>query len=90
VQHVRAVTLTAIANRANIHVSAVRQYFESREAILLALAEQGYADWTSRPLLRHHVLLGAAGRIGFGKITTKAFIGCNTQASFMDNGKYPS
>jgi AcrR family transcriptional regulator len=42
---VRAVTLTAIATQAGVHVSAVRRYFGSREEILLGLAEQGYADW---------------------------------------------
>ena len=43
---VRAVTLTAMAAEAGLHVSAVRRYFDSREEILLGLAEQGYADWT--------------------------------------------
>jgi AcrR family transcriptional regulator len=42
---VRAVTLTAIATQAGVHVSAVRRYFDSREEILLGLAEQGYVDW---------------------------------------------
>lgn len=42
---VRAVTLTAIATQAGVHVSAVRRYFDSREEILLGLAEQDYADW---------------------------------------------
>jgi AcrR family transcriptional regulator len=42
---VRAVTLTAIATQAGVHVSAVRRYFDSREEILLGLAEEGYADW---------------------------------------------
>jgi AcrR family transcriptional regulator len=40
------VTLTAIAAHAGVHVSAVRRYFDSREEILLGLAEEGYADWT--------------------------------------------
>jgi AcrR family transcriptional regulator len=56
---VRAVTLTAIATRAGVHVSAVRRYFDSREAILLVLAEQGYADWT-RALVDQ---LGGRGRL---------------------------
>jgi len=42
---VRGVTLTAIATHAGVHVSAVRRYFDSREAILLGLAEEGYAEW---------------------------------------------
>src|SRR3981081_3425447 len=42
---VRSVTLTAIADHAGVHISAVRRYYDSREEILLGLAEQGYADW---------------------------------------------
>ena len=47
---VRGVTLTAIATLAGVHVSAVRRYFDSREDILLGLAEEGYVDW-SRALI---------------------------------------
>jgi AcrR family transcriptional regulator len=43
---VRAVTLTAIATEADVHKSAVRRYFDSREDILLGLAEEGYTEWT--------------------------------------------
>ncbi|MEU1199779.1 TetR family transcriptional regulator [Streptomyces sp. NPDC005813] len=43
---VRGVTLTAIAQHAGVHVSAVRRYYASREEILLNLAEEGYADWS--------------------------------------------
>jgi AcrR family transcriptional regulator len=43
---VRAVTLTAIATESGVHKSAVRRYFDSREDILLGLAEEGYAEWT--------------------------------------------
>jgi AcrR family transcriptional regulator len=43
---VRAVTLIAIATHAGVHSSAVRRYYTSREEILLALAEEGYADWS--------------------------------------------
>lgn len=39
------VTLTAIANAAGVHVSAVRRYFESREDIFLRLAAAEWADW---------------------------------------------
>jgi AcrR family transcriptional regulator len=42
---VREVTLTAIANAAGVHVSAVRRYFESREDIYLRLAAQGWVEW---------------------------------------------
>ncbi|MFE1251203.1 TetR family transcriptional regulator [Streptomyces sp. NPDC058735] len=43
---VRGVTLTAIAQHAGVHVSAVRRYYASREEILLLLAEEGYEDWS--------------------------------------------
>lgn len=43
---VRGVTLTAIAQHAGVHVSAVRRYYASREEILLNLAEEGYGDWS--------------------------------------------
>src|ERR1700720_4953475 len=51
---VRAVTLTAIATHAGVHVSAVRRYFDSREEILLGLAEEGYAEWTHALIDRVH------------------------------------
>ncbi|MDT5365004.1 MAG: hypothetical protein QOC69_6766 [Mycobacterium sp.] len=51
---VRAVTLTAIATQAGVHVSAVRRYFDSREEILLGLAEAGYAEWTHALIDRVH------------------------------------
>jgi AcrR family transcriptional regulator len=43
---VSEVTLTAIAQHAGVHVSAVRRYYASREEILLNLAEEGYDDWS--------------------------------------------
>jgi AcrR family transcriptional regulator len=43
---VRAVTLTAIAAQAGVHASAVRRYYNSREEILLILAEEGYRSWS--------------------------------------------
>lgn len=51
---VRGVTLTAIATQAGVHVSAVRRYFDSREEILLGLAEEGYAEWTHALIDRVH------------------------------------
>ncbi|NBM17628.1 TetR/AcrR family transcriptional regulator [Streptomyces sp. GC420] len=55
---VRGVTLTAIAQHAGVHVSAVRRYYASREEILLTLAEEGYEDW-SQAVAAH-----LAGRTG--------------------------
>lgn len=47
-QGVREVTLTAVTTRVGLHPSALRRYFESREELLLELAEQGWADWRDR------------------------------------------
>lgn len=47
---VREVTLTEVTNRVGLHPSALRRYFESREELLLELAEQGWADWRTHLL----------------------------------------
>jgi AcrR family transcriptional regulator len=44
-QGVREVTLTAVTARVGLHPSALRRYFESREELLLELAEQGWSEW---------------------------------------------
>jgi AcrR family transcriptional regulator len=41
-------TLVAIAQEAGLHHSAVRRYFPSRDAVLLRLAEDGWAGWADR------------------------------------------
>lgn len=41
------VTLTAVTARVGLHPSALRRYFESREELLLELAEQGWEQWRS-------------------------------------------
>jgi AcrR family transcriptional regulator len=45
---VREVTLVEVTARVGLHPTAVRRYFESREELLLELAEQGWADWRDR------------------------------------------
>lgn len=64
---VRAVTLIAIATQAGVHSSAVRRYYTSREEILLALAEEGYADWSqdvvARLAGRHQVASDELARV---------------------------
>ncbi|SEF38219.1 DNA-binding transcriptional regulator, AcrR family [Amycolatopsis pretoriensis] len=45
---VREVTLTEVTNRVGLHPSALRRYFESREELLLELAEQGWPEWRER------------------------------------------
>jgi AcrR family transcriptional regulator len=47
-QGVREVTLTAVTARVGLHPSALRRYFESREELLLELAEQGWGEWRNR------------------------------------------
>jgi AcrR family transcriptional regulator len=42
---VREVTLTDVTARVGLHPSALRRYFDSREELLLELAEQGWDDW---------------------------------------------
>jgi AcrR family transcriptional regulator len=42
---VRAVTLTAIADRAGLHHSAMRRYFSSHREVLLRLAGEGWTDF---------------------------------------------
>ncbi|OOK69034.1 bacterial regulatory s, tetR family protein [Mycobacterium kansasii] len=43
---VASVTLTAVANRAGIHYSAVRRYFTSHKEVLLHLAAEGWVRWS--------------------------------------------
>ncbi|MGW5723572.1 TetR family transcriptional regulator [Amycolatopsis sp. NPDC003865] len=53
---VREVTLTEVTNRVGLHPSALRRYFESREELLLELAEREWPEW------RERLLAGLAGR----------------------------
>jgi AcrR family transcriptional regulator len=50
---VRYVTLAAVTEAAGLHPSAVRRYFESKEELLLELAERGWGEW--RDALRAHL-----------------------------------
>jgi AcrR family transcriptional regulator len=42
---VASVTLTAVAERAGVHHSAVRRYFSSHKDVLLRLAAEGWTRW---------------------------------------------
>jgi AcrR family transcriptional regulator len=42
---VKSVTLTAVAQRAGVHHSAVRRYFDSHREVLLHLAAEGWNRW---------------------------------------------
>ncbi|WP_369226170.1 TetR family transcriptional regulator [Streptomyces sp. R39] len=55
---VRHVTLAAVTEAAGLHPSAVRRYFDSKEELLLELAERGWHQW--RDSLTAH-LAGAQG-----------------------------
>jgi AcrR family transcriptional regulator len=43
---VASVTLTAVANRAGVHYSAVRRYFTSHKEMLLHIAAEGWVRWS--------------------------------------------
>ncbi|WP_327238318.1 TetR/AcrR family transcriptional regulator [Streptomyces sp. NBC_01317] len=43
---VASVTLTAVADRAGVHHSAVRRYFSSHKDVLLQLAAEGWVSWS--------------------------------------------
>ncbi len=45
-QGVASVTLTAIAERAGVHYSAMRRYFSSHKDVLLRLAAEGWVRWS--------------------------------------------
>src|SRR6201998_2222783 len=45
---VASVTLTAVANRAGIHYSAVRRYFTSHKEVLLHLTAEGWVRWSNK------------------------------------------
>src|ERR1700730_3904991 len=42
---VRELSLSDVTARVGLHPSALRRYFDSREELLLELAEQGWDDW---------------------------------------------
>ena len=42
---VRHITLAAVTEAAGLHPSAVRRYFDSKEELLLELAERGWNEW---------------------------------------------
>ncbi|MGW2939904.1 TetR family transcriptional regulator [Streptomyces sp. NPDC001156] len=42
---VRHITLAAVTETAGLHPSAVRRYFDSKEELLLELAERGWRQW---------------------------------------------
>ncbi|HUO41054.1 MAG TPA: TetR family transcriptional regulator [Mycobacterium sp.] len=44
---VASVTLTAVADRAGVHHSAIRRYFTSHKEVLLHLAAEGWTRWAA-------------------------------------------
>ncbi|WP_326565530.1 TetR family transcriptional regulator [Amycolatopsis rhabdoformis] len=51
---VKSVTLTAVAQRAGVHHSAVRRYFDSHRDVLLRLAAQGWDRWADEVVAELH------------------------------------
>jgi AcrR family transcriptional regulator len=49
---VRFVTLAPVTERAGLHRTAVRRYYESKEELLLGLAERGYRQWRDEVISR--------------------------------------
>jgi AcrR family transcriptional regulator len=49
---VRHVTLAAVTEAVGLHPSAVRRYFDSREELLLELAERGWRQWCDNLVAR--------------------------------------
>jgi AcrR family transcriptional regulator len=50
---IRHITLAAVTEAAGLHPSAVRRYFDSKEELLLELAERGWNQW--RDVLTAHL-----------------------------------
>lgn len=59
---VRHITLAPVTERAGIHRTGVRRYFESKEELLLELAERGWRQW------RAAVVITLDGRTELGPI----------------------
>src|ERR1700749_2919417 len=59
---VRFVTLAPVTERAGLHRTAVRRYYESKEELLLGLAERGYQQW------RDEVISRLRNRSGLGPV----------------------
>jgi AcrR family transcriptional regulator len=70
---VASVTLTAVADRAGVHHSAMRRYFASHKEVLLHLAAEGWTRWsdTVREELRGPALM-SPGRVAEILATTLA------------------
>ncbi|MFJ4435343.1 TetR family transcriptional regulator [Streptomyces sp. NPDC088923] len=49
---VRYLTLAAVTETAGLHPSAIRRYFDSKEELLLELAEREWVDWREEVLRR--------------------------------------
>jgi AcrR family transcriptional regulator len=61
---VRHLTLAAVTDAAGLHPSAIRRYFDSKEELLLELAEREWADWREDVLRRAALATAAGTRLG--------------------------
>ncbi|MFJ4696867.1 MULTISPECIES: TetR family transcriptional regulator [unclassified Streptomyces] len=55
---VRCLTLAAVTEAAGLHPSAIRRYFDSKEELLLELAEREWVDWREEVLRRARAATG--------------------------------
>ncbi|MFC4036106.1 TetR family transcriptional regulator [Streptomyces polygonati] len=77
---VRHITLAAVTEAAGLHPSAVRRYFDSKEELLLELAERGWNQW--RDLLTAH--LADAGDLDPARTATAVAATLAAQPLFCD------
>ncbi|QUR66209.1 TetR family transcriptional regulator [Mycobacterium spongiae] len=77
---VASVTLTAVADRAGIHYSAVRRYFTSHKEVLLHLAAEGWVRWSDTVCEQ----LGAAGPMSSSRVAETLANGLAADPLFCD------
>lgn len=77
---VAAVTLTAVADRAGVHHSAVRRYFASHKDILLHLAAECWARWSNTVCEG----LAASGPVPAGRVAEMLANGLADDPLFCD------
>jgi AcrR family transcriptional regulator len=77
---VASVTLTAMADRAGVHHSAVRRYFTSHKEVLLQLAGQGWVRWAETVSKD----LGGRGPVTPGQVAETLAAGLAADPLFCD------
>jgi AcrR family transcriptional regulator len=77
---VSSVTLTAVAQRAGVHHSAMRRYFSSHKEVLLRLAAEGWSRWAGRTRDE----LRTRGRLTAAQLVDVLVEGLNADPLFCD------